>query len=57
MVHPRNNNSRRIRGGNNIMKNLFDAELEIIEFNVNDIITTSLQVDGEFEADDIFRED
>ena len=39
------------------MKNLFDAELEIIEFNVNDIITTSQQVDGDFEADDIFRED
>ena len=36
------------------MKNIFDAELEIIQFNVNDIITTS----GDFDnADDLFNGD
>lgn len=32
------------------MKNIFDAELEIIQFNVNDIITTSAEdkEDGDF---------
>lgn len=43
-----------MRGGNNIMKNIFDAELEIIQFNVNDIITTSNGLDGEFNGDDFF---
>lgn len=38
------------------MKNIFDAELEIIQFNVNDIITTSQGLDGEFDADDFFGE-
>lgn len=37
-------------GGNNIMKNKFDAELEIIQFNVNDIITTS---DGGFDVEEV----
>lgn len=36
------------------MKNIFDAELEIIQFNVNDIITTSDGLDGEFNGDDFF---
>lgn len=44
-----------MRGGNNIMKNLFDAELEIVQFNVNDIITTSGEVDGDMDADDLFN--
>ena len=43
-----------MRGGNNIMKNIFDAELEIIQFNVNDIITTSDITDGDFDGDHIF---
>ena len=43
-----------MRGGNNIMKNIFDAELEIIQFNVNDIITTSDAIDKEFDGDDFF---
>ena len=43
-----------MRGGNNIMKNLFDAELEIVQFNVNDIITTSGEVDDDNDADDLF---
>ena len=39
------------------MKNIFDAELEIIQFNVNDIITTSNADDGKFDdADDFFGE-
>lgn len=45
-----------MRGGNNIMKNIFDAELEIIQFNVNDIITTSDVTDGDFNGDVIFGE-
>ena len=36
------------------MKNIFDAELEIIQFNVNDIITTSGDLDDSFDADDFF---
>ena len=36
------------------MKNIFDAELEIIQFNVNDIITTSGDLDN---ADDLFNGD
>ena len=43
-----------MRGGNNIMKNIFDAELEIIQFNVKDIITTSDITDGDFDGEDIF---
>ena len=34
------------------MKNIFDAELEIIQFNVNDIITTSDAIDTEYDGDD-----
>jgi hypothetical protein len=45
-----------MRGGNNIMKNIFDAELEIIQFNVNDIITTSNAIDTEFDGDEFFGE-
>ena len=36
------------------MKNKFDAELEIVQFNVNDIITTSGEVDGDIDADVLF---
>lgn len=42
------------------MKDIFDAELEIIKFNVYDIITTSppsingVETDGEIETDEIF---
>ena len=35
------------------MKNLFDAELEIIQFDVNDIITTSNEI-GDINADEIW---
>lgn len=35
------------------MKNLFDAELEIIQFDVNDIITTSNEI-GDIDADEIW---
>ena len=35
------------------MKNIFDVELEIIQFNVNDIITTSNEI-GDIDADEIW---
>ena len=38
------------------MKNIFDAELEIIQFNVNDIITTSDITDGDFDGDEFLGE-
>ena len=38
------------------MKNIFDVELEIIQFNVNDIITTSDLTDGsDINADKLWQ--